>query len=210
MVKLGGPAMSLDASGTIGGILTFSKWKGRPYVRTRVVPTNPKTAAQSGVRCNMKFLAQAWAALAAPAKASWDDAADARKISAFNAYQSANMTHWRDFMPPGQTNTLLRTTAAALIASSAAEAAGRYIYAQATLGAAAGQWGVVAFVSTVTGFEPLWNNARIILPAPPSAATDLLIGPMAAGTYFIRYMSFSVDGMWNALYATEDTVTIAG
>ena len=46
MVKLGGPALSLDASGTVGGILTFSKWKGRPYVRTRVIPSNPKSGAK--------------------------------------------------------------------------------------------------------------------------------------------------------------------
>ena len=41
MVKVYGPMMSLDATGTIGKTATFSKWKGRNYVRQRVVPANP-------------------------------------------------------------------------------------------------------------------------------------------------------------------------
>lgn len=208
MVKLAGPAMSLDASGTIGGVLTFSKWKGRPYVRTRVIPSNPKSAAQMGVRAMMKFLAQAWAALGASPKASWDTAGDARKISAFNAYQSANMSHWRDNLPAGQTNTLLRATAAAAITGTAAGDLGRYAFSSVTIGAGAGQWGLIVYMSTVTGFTPNWNNARQIVVAAAGGDTDIQIGPLASGTYYLRYATFSVDGKIDSTYVTEDTVTI--
>jgi hypothetical protein len=38
--------MSLEASGTIGNALTFSRWVGRPYVRRYTVPGNPQTLNQ--------------------------------------------------------------------------------------------------------------------------------------------------------------------
>ena len=56
MVKITGPMMSLDAQGTLGDAITFAKWKGRPYVRQRVIPSNPKTGAQLGRRAMFKFL----------------------------------------------------------------------------------------------------------------------------------------------------------
>jgi hypothetical protein len=55
--------MSLDASGTIGGILTASKWKGIPYMRLRVTPSNPKTAGQNAVRSALGTVAKACAAV---------------------------------------------------------------------------------------------------------------------------------------------------
>lgn len=46
MAKVTGPLMSLEASGTIGDALTFSRWVGRPYVRRYSVPGNPQTLNQ--------------------------------------------------------------------------------------------------------------------------------------------------------------------
>lgn len=50
MAKVTSPLMSLDASGSIAGALTFSKWKGRNYVRQLVTPANPQTSGQQEVR----------------------------------------------------------------------------------------------------------------------------------------------------------------
>jgi hypothetical protein len=50
MVKVTGPFLSLDASGTLGGIMTGSKWKGVNYIRARVVPMNPQSEAQTAIR----------------------------------------------------------------------------------------------------------------------------------------------------------------
>lgn len=57
--KVTGPFMSLDASGTLANTLTASKWKGRPYMRQRVVPANPETTGQKGVRSILGTLAKA-------------------------------------------------------------------------------------------------------------------------------------------------------
>lgn len=51
--------MSLDASGTIGKTATFSKWKGRNYVRLRVIPFNGRTADQQLTRGFLGAIAKA-------------------------------------------------------------------------------------------------------------------------------------------------------
>ena len=50
MVRVTGPFLSLDARGTLADTLTGSYWRGINYIRTRVVPHNPKTSAQTAVR----------------------------------------------------------------------------------------------------------------------------------------------------------------
>lgn len=63
MAKINGPFMSMSASGTFGDTLTASKWKGRPYMRLRVTPSNPNTSGQQGVRSILGTLAKACAAV---------------------------------------------------------------------------------------------------------------------------------------------------
>lgn len=58
MAKVTGPFMSIDASGTFANILTASKWKGRPYMRQRVDPSNPSTAGQIAIRLILGSIAK--------------------------------------------------------------------------------------------------------------------------------------------------------
>lgn len=57
MAKTTGPLFSLTASGTVGRTITYSNWKGRPYVRRRVIPLNPQSADQQEVRNAMRAAA---------------------------------------------------------------------------------------------------------------------------------------------------------
>ena len=50
MAKTTGPLLSFDASGTTGKVMTASKWKGRTYMRLRVIPKNVKTNNTAGPR----------------------------------------------------------------------------------------------------------------------------------------------------------------
>lgn len=50
MAKVTSPLMSLDASGSVAGAITFSKWKGRNYVRQLVIPANPRSSGQVASR----------------------------------------------------------------------------------------------------------------------------------------------------------------
>lgn len=63
MVKVIGPFHSDDASGTFADTLTASKWKGRSYIRQRVIPSNPNTDNQQTVRSILGTLAKACTAV---------------------------------------------------------------------------------------------------------------------------------------------------
>lgn len=85
MVRLKGPLFSMDASGTIGKAVVFSKWKGRPYARRWVIPSNPKSGLQVGLRQVLKFLSQDYTNLAAGDISDWEGEAEADNITALNA-----------------------------------------------------------------------------------------------------------------------------
>ena len=109
MVKVNAPAMSLDASGSIAGALTFSKWKGRNYVRQLVRPSNPRSGGQVGIRSMFKFLTQIWAGLTAGNQATWEDRAADLIASDFNAFISYNQRRWRDFQYPTNEDPAVET-----------------------------------------------------------------------------------------------------
>lgn len=89
MSKVTGPLFSLTASGTIGDVITYSRWKGIPYVRTRVIPQNPQTDDQVSVRNTMAAGVSAWkddASVPAASQASWAYYASGTGMSGFNRY----------------------------------------------------------------------------------------------------------------------------
>lgn len=89
MAKVTGPLMSLDASGSVAKTITFSKWKGRNYVRQLTIPANPQTGDQQAVRTKLGVIAKA-------ARAVLTSAVDSLHVgSAF--FQAA-----RDNAPSGQ------------------------------------------------------------------------------------------------------------
>lgn len=59
MAKVNGPFMSLSASGAFANTLVASIWKGRPYMRQLVTPSNPRSAGQVTVRLIIGSLAKA-------------------------------------------------------------------------------------------------------------------------------------------------------
>lgn len=92
-VKL--PLMSMDASDSLGKAITFSKWKGRNYVRKLVKPSNPKSGLQVGMRAGITFYAGTYAALAAATKTNWKNTVKKRSLSGINGYSSSNQKRLR-------------------------------------------------------------------------------------------------------------------
>lgn len=94
MAKVTGPLLSLSASGTVAGTMTFSRWKGRAYVRQRVIPTYSNTTGQSKIRDLMTDLSVAWKTNATVGavvinsayKLAYNTAASGLGISGFNLF----------------------------------------------------------------------------------------------------------------------------
>lgn len=95
-----GPLFSFDATGSVAKTITFSKWKGRNYVRRLVKPSQPRSGAQVGRRAMFKFLAQQWVSQGGASQATWKTLADQIVASYFNAYMKHNLERWHNYLSP--------------------------------------------------------------------------------------------------------------
>ncbi len=90
MAKVNAPLLSWGASGTIADVQTYSSWKGRPYVRQRVIPANPDTAEQQLTRNTFRFLNKLWAYMPAGAIGAWNLYGDNNRFTARNGWLKVN------------------------------------------------------------------------------------------------------------------------
>lgn len=207
MVKVAAPAMSLDASGSLGGAIVFSKWKGRNYVRSLVTPANPQSGPQTGLRAMFKFLSQNWAALSAGNKATWLTAATAAAVSTFNQFMKFNQLRTRNFLgvtaayPPALVSTVCTAP------TSTATAGVRQITLAITKGANPATWGWQIFRSTVTGFTPAFSNLIAAVLIDGSGNGSYVDTPLAAGAYYYRIRGFNLDAVLGTL-EVERTATV--
>ncbi|MBT0160795.1 hypothetical protein G4O51_12515 [Candidatus Bathyarchaeota archaeon A05DMB-2] len=81
-------AIFSDIRNAIGEQVTFSMWKGRPYMRTYTRPANPNTAKQAAGRDVMKQLVKRYQEIMADpeVKAAWNEKALPYMISGFNLF----------------------------------------------------------------------------------------------------------------------------
>lgn len=194
MVKVAGPMFSLDAKGTLADAITFSMWKGRPYVRERVIPSNPKSEAQVGRRSMFTFLSQAWAGLGAGAQGQWEDLADQLVASNFNAYLSDNMKYWHNFICPSQGTPwagILTPSDNVLTAAAWEENRIKLSLAGTALGQA---WGICIFGSLAALPTPTVGKCIIVAPDTTIAAHDLFWTPPQVSTYYFNSIAFATDG----------------
>jgi hypothetical protein len=194
MVKVFAPMMSLDASGSLGQAVTFSKWKGRNYVRERVIPSNPKSAAQVGRRAMFKWLTQTWASESSADKATWQDLADQLIASPFNAYVSRNMENWHNYLAPIQTPDDVRSNTPsdnALTAAAWEENRIKLTVSGTTLNAAKG---ILIFADTATPVVESVGLCILVEDDLVITSHDFFWTPPAVTTYYFDSICFSDDG----------------
>lgn len=95
MAKPTGPLLSLGASGTLAKTLVFSKWKGRPYVRRHVIPSNPNTSEQQLTRNVFSFSSGIWKGAPTLLRAPWDRFAVGQVLTGRNAFIGKNTSALR-------------------------------------------------------------------------------------------------------------------
>lgn len=197
MVKLNGPLFSLDASGTIADAITLSKWKGRNYARQRVIPANPKTGPQVGMRAMFKFLAQYWASQTAPNKATWNILAAQTNISPFNAYVSYNQSRMRHYQGPTKAHPAAEAHTLPSAPTTTPTGGIHQIQLSIADGATPPQWGWMIHRGT-TGFTPSYDTVLAVVPR--SATPTLFIdAPLVAATYYYRIRGVGDDGLLGTL-----------
>ncbi len=198
MVKLAGPMMSMAASGSLGGVITFATWKGRPYARSLVKPANPKSAGQVGVRAMFKFLSQHWAGLSDGEKATWQARADDGKYSPFNAFMAYNQSRWRDFNAPSEEDPAAEAATAPDACTGVATPDVRSMSIAITHGTNAPDGGIMLFRSLTTSFAPAFSNCIAVLEVDGNGDATYVDTPLTADQYFYMANGFMVDGQEGA------------
>lgn len=209
MARVSGPLMSLDASGTVASTIVFSKWKGRNYVRKHVKPHNPKAALQVGMRAMFSFLSQAWASVISASQATWSDPADAKAISKFNAFMSANQYDWRNFQSPSQTATRDESLQANALTGFVVTPGVREVSVEITAGSSYSyDWGVLIYRSTENGFTPSLSTLVKVLPLSATTEGEATFedGPLDAGTYYYVAQAFTIKGAKGELVSQESAI----
>jgi len=200
--------LSLEASGTIANSMTFSKWKGRPYVRTRVTPANPRTPKQMGIRAIMAFLARQWAELSDADQSSWEEKAKQTNVSPFNAFAGTNAFEWRNGNYPSKAYPAARSSSAPSAPTVSATGGQRQVTLNITKGTTAPSWGYSVHRSTQSGITPSWTNAVALVAADTNGNATYLDTPLPAGTYYYVVKPFNNDGKDGAPSAQQNvTVT---
>jgi hypothetical protein len=199
MVKVAAPALSLDASGSLAGAIVFSKWKGRPYVRELVKPSNPRSGGQVGVRAMFKFLAQIWQTLTTANQATWQTMADQLVASPFNGFMSRNQFRWRNWLGPTKEDPAAEAGAVATGNTCACVGGVRQITVNITpITAINQQWGMMIFRSVTTGFTTAFSNCVAIIKADALSLHSWIDTPLSAGTYYYNFRPFTTDGVMGA------------
>lgn len=207
MVRVNAPAMSLDASGSLAGALVFSKWKGRNYVRQLVIPSNPRSAGQQSVRGMFKFLSQIWNGIAANRKATWEDRADDKIVSPFNAFMGYNQSRWRNFLAPTQSDPAEAAVSTADFINEAAAATARSITVSGTIDGVGGHWGVMIFRQTTTPVVTAYSNLIAAIATPLHQVYKYVDTPLEPDQYYYNFRLFSVEGYLGA-EETEVNATV--
>jgi len=199
--------MSVDASGKFGGSMVFAKWKGRNYVRQLVTPKNPKAAKQTGVRSMLAFLAPLWTGLSAPNKATYDDLAIAKAISAFNAYVGENLARWQINKPPAKAYPAAELTSGCAITTAPLTGHENFVTAVVTPATNANIWGVIVYRDTATITAATWANAVDVIFCAGVTAFTWTDSPLEAGTYHYRFAQFNIDGVLGTVLA-DASITV--
>ena len=206
MVKVSGPMFSLGASGSIGKTLTYAIWKGRAYVRQLVIPTNPRSAGQTGMRSMFKFLSKQWKNLDAGEKTSYDADAAAREISPFNSFMKLNMDRWKNYMPPSKDFAAAEASTPLTVTTMTLAGGEAYVNIELTPSAATDIWGFEIYREDAAITDPNNSNTVAVIQADGANLVEYNDTGLDAGTYHYRAAVINDDGVRGTVIADDTAV----
>jgi len=96
VAKVTAPLLSFGASGQIAQTQVYSKWKGRPYVRRQVIPSNPQTAEQTLTRNAFTWLQNVYKLAPSLFTDPWEAYAQGKVMTGRNALTKQNLPVLRE------------------------------------------------------------------------------------------------------------------
>lgn len=195
-MKVVGPLFSFDASGSLGGAIVASKWKGRNYMRRLVTPSNPRSAAQTAQRAMLQFLSRTWNDIGGTFQADWDALAAQGNFSPFNAFTRYNLNSWTQFLYLIMSLNAAAGTPGTLSAVAATGGVGRIDGSVSFSVAGAGNFGVLIAVNTVNDDNFIKTDVKLLIPNTANA-TDLsyAVTNLSPGAYYVKALPFDHAGV---------------
>jgi len=156
-----------------------------------------------------KFLSQAWASIGASPQATWDALASQNAYSPFNAYTSANLRRWTDFLSPSQANppTTGGTNPTLGTLTLTGKSGGFDLTQAITTGLQGNGWGLAVYASLSTGFTPVKSTTKVVLPFNADNDITGSVVNLAPGTWFVVVQPYLSTGE-KAPLATEASVVV--
>lgn len=192
MARTHGPLFSLEASGSVASTITFSKWKGRPYVRSTIVPSNPRSAGQVSTRAMMTFLSQVWKGMLAGAKTTWDPLAKSGSFSPFNAFVKTNQKRWTQYTGPTESFPPVTAAAEAAPTLGSATAGVKQLTIAWTDSVGVNDWGTIIHASVTAGFTPSKTTAVAMINH--GKMSFVYTGLLSGTPYYFRLQGFDDAG----------------
>lgn len=194
MASVRGPLFSFDASGSLASTLTFSKWKGRPYVRQLVIPSNPNTISQQGNRAIVRYTSQDWANLSGTNQGLWNGVGASDSITGLDAWVR---------------NSARRKPNDQAVLQAPAQPAGTTPGPPLTPAATGGKGQVtLTWTNTVTGTlftTAIHRGSTGFTPGPgnlirlvPSTTLTLVITGLTPATYFFKLRHGNIGGIYGS------------
>lgn len=195
MVKLTGPLISIEASGTLGKLLTYNQQPRGTTLRKKPQPKHPRTGAQVAVQSALTFVTQQWSSLNQAEQDTWDDPIFVDAVSPYTNYVKFNCQRIRRLLPPivEYSPDIYGYTCQGF--TPAAEGRRRHVYLWWRCYAALAQtWGIFIYRDTApwppADFHKLCH-VGLMDDALPHTHLDEHLEP---GTYYYRFQGFSTGG----------------
>ena len=202
MAKLTGPLMSMSATGKFANSIVFVQGASGPVARAYVIPSNPQSEAQTGVRAMMAWMSKEWAQLTAPEQATWLTAISKPGESAFNAFVRVGMNQWKNGLFATSENPTVVEAAPAVPTALTAVAAGRQV-TFAWTDPAARVFGLSLHVTEGGANTPSPANAIKVIDEGVLQAVYTF---KLAGTYHYRLRAASHEGLFGPATADANVV----
>jgi len=204
MAKSQAGLLSLGTTGKFAGSMVFVQTANGTVIRQLVVPTNPKTQAQTGTRSMMKWISREWAQLSAPEQATWLSAISKAGESAFNAFVRSGMGRWSNGLFAQSEFPTVTEAAPDIPTTPAAVVNGRQV-TLTWVDPAARLFGVAIHLNL--GSAPALSQATAV--AVVDAGTEQsVLSITVPGTYHYRVRGGSHEGLFGPATA-DDTFVIS-
>lgn len=203
-MRVTGPLFSIEATGTIGGIISAANWRGRQFVKKNTKPRTAYTPNQRSARVRIGFLKALWRHINAisgvDAQALWSADADQSTTTGYHWFIAYNSRRWTSEQgpillptgnPPGTGNPVggdLTFTATSL-------------RCKAFGGFDPTMWGWMLYIQTVIADPPPIGDLAFISPdyAGVTSPRFFEVTHIAPGDYQIWKRALNTDGSMSAV-----------